>query len=56
MKKEKTKEKEKKNADEVSGLMPGRTVRTHSGKLVKQYPPKVGYHGTQEENRLNPEE
>lgn len=37
-------------------LMPGKTIRTTSGNIVKQYPPEIGYHGTQKEENLNPEE
>lgn len=33
-----------------------KTVRSASGKLVKQYPSKLGYHGTDAEKELNPEE
>lgn len=33
-----------------------RTVRSKSGKLVKQYPSKLGYHGRDPERDLNPEE
>lgn len=51
------KEEKKKNLRAASAeLMPGKTIRTTSGNMVKQYPPKVGYHGTQKEENLNPEE
>ena len=55
MKDRKTKVKNKTGSGD-SELMPGKTIRTTSGGIVKQYPAKVGYHGTQDENKLNPEE
>jgi hypothetical protein len=32
------------------------TVRKKGEKTVKQYPAKVGHHGTDDERELNPEE
>lgn len=37
-------------------FMPGKVIRTTSGNIVKQYPPKITYHGTAREENLNPEE
>jgi hypothetical protein len=31
-------------------------IRTKSGETIVQYPAEVGYHGTDKEKRLNPEE
>ena len=56
MKDRKIKVRDKNGSGEDKELMPGKTIRTTSGGIVKQYPPKVGYHGTQDENKLNPEE
>jgi len=56
MKDQKIKVRDKNGSGEDKELMPGKTIRTTSGGIVKQYPPKVGYHGTQDENKLNPEE
>jgi hypothetical protein len=33
-----------------------KVIRKDSGKVVKQYPARVGYHGTGDETDLNPEE
>lgn len=56
MKDRKTKVKHKDGSREGNELMPGKTIHTPSGGVIKQYPPKVGFHGTQDENKLNPEE
>ena len=33
-----------------------RVIRRTSGEMVKQYPARIGYHGTGDETDLNPEE
>lgn len=36
--------------------VPAKVVATENGKVVRQYPAHVGFHGTTNENELNPEE
>lgn len=33
-----------------------RTIRKRTGEVITQYPAEVGYHGTDKEQRLSPEE
>jgi hypothetical protein len=36
--------------------VPAKVIRKDSGKVVKQYPARIGYHGSGDETDLNPEE
>jgi hypothetical protein len=36
--------------------LPAKEIKEKDGKAVKQYPPVVGHHGTDDEKELNPEE
>lgn len=42
-------------AQETSS-MSSKTIVKRSGKELRQYPAKVGYHGSDDETKLNPEE
>lgn len=45
----------KKRPGSPAGVSP-RVIRRNSGGVVKQYPARIGYHGTGDETDLNPEE
>ena len=53
----KHKEQESKNLELSEPARSGKkNITTGSGRMHKQYPKKVGYHGTDAEKGLNPEE
>jgi hypothetical protein len=39
-----------------SSSMSSKTILKKPGKELRQYPAKVGYHGSDDETRLSPEE
>ena len=57
MKTNEKKKTSKKEADIREELKPAKKViNSGTGRMHIQYPAKVGYHGTDEERDLNPEE
>jgi hypothetical protein len=46
----------KTDAQATSVMSSSKTIVKEPGKEVRQYPAKVGYHGTDDEARLSPEE
>lgn len=56
------KSKKKKSAGDKGAIqdrtrtVPSKTIDKGAGKVLKQYPARVGYHGTDDEKDLNPEE
>ena len=56
------KDKKKNRTASLQGDVPGtssmssKTIVKRSGKEVRQYPARVGYHGSDDETKLSPEE
>ena len=46
------------NSEILAGPLPmqSKIIRKKSGKLVKQYPAHIGFHGEGNDNELSPEE
>lgn len=43
-------------AEDQPAIPKAKTVRDSEGKVLRQYPPEVGFHGSDREKGLNPEE
>ena len=57
VKKRVSKEKQQRSAMTTSTPnLSSKAIRKESGNVVRQYPAEVGYHGSGDETKLNPEE